>query len=867
LIVTPAYTDPIKILDQIPDEEGTMSKAQRSSLLVAILSFVFLFSISTQAMQDILNFYPLDFAKIALAPEVWNKSFEDQSSPSHQELKNFVEFLKAEKLSAQALAQEILKSPTTYNFKYQFLRYLMSTPKDKAKFPQLTGALNGVWEQIPQVYLRALILMIETSPVNSFYAPIIQRLNEMQNRNEFKFVDLTDAVRANWAGVSDSTHASNKATTLTKDPNGKYVVNALYNNKTKVFALDLRLSRDENLITFAHEIVHIADPELDRQRSLLEQHFARLVEKLKPLFPNGQVEEFLRNLIQDTFMEQGRLDISAAVPQTSVVLTAEAMKEGFAKTAQDIKDAGYDKLLADEDLTGFIRSLISVTVENEYKAYILSYSLYSALVDKNPELMPPSEKRDDFIRKNFDHPGGLQDTLKDEARPLKNGAILMKLMPQITSLTPEQLAGEEIKAQLAMVNAFKKIIQTVYFNESRKMIERTSNDFSSLYSLISRTRFSVKKDQSLSEKDEEFYMKNPWLRPGQYNDSIKNPYLLAEAELGTKSIIEFGKSLDGLRQSLQGTTETLVVTLAGVLPLSNLNLGELKSTGLMPLDADPATAMPRTCKVEDLRDLQSVDREALDLFQRFTYNVSNASADQNYLEYAAAERQIYAMQLYKILNWLRKEFPVTRENFATLDMFRKKLNQNYIEDEIPEKRVKELIKKIDDFGNVAKLREEDLRSIQYLMFTMNMATSAARKLNMVNLAQEFEKRISVARQYFQRLGVEMETVTMPVETSMQRGLDQFLTELSNSDFAKVCAVSNDFLFNRTPLTFHFGARTISNLTLFCNQKKLYVLRLPCGWFSGSTTSTSDPHGVVTQIFVGGRKLIMQPIALPPGGRK
>jgi hypothetical protein len=804
---------------------------------------------------DILNLYPLDFAEKILHTDAWKKSFENSGSEEYEDLAQFIKNLPHKKYNAENLAREILINPNTYKFKFQFLKFLAENSKERNKYPFLSQALHGVWSQIPEVYLDALILMIEGSAVKASYGPIIENLKQLKKNNHFQFVDLNESVRQNLAGLTNKLHFSSRANTLTKDENGKYVVNGLYNSGARVFALDLSLSRDENLVTFAHEIVHIADPEQIKNQAQLQVHFSRLAEKIKVLFPNGQVEDFLRGLIQNTFMEQGRFDI-AAVELKKVDIGSEPIKE----ISDDIKLSGYDYLLDDADFKGFIRNLIAISVENEYKAYVLSYSLYAALKDENSQLIPPSEKRDQFIKNHFDHPSKLQEILKDEANPFRKSDILFKLMPQLSQMTSEQKKSDEIKKLVDLVNIFKKMVQTLYFEESRQMIERTTKEFEPLYKFLSRTNFSKAK----SEADEDFLASNPFLRAGAYRNSITNPYLLAEAELGTTAITLFRKNVAGLRYSLESMHDALLTMMSGILPINNLNFGELKLTGLMSVNDIALKALPPTCTPADMSDLQSSDPDAIELFNRFIYNKENSNKSP-YLGYDDARLQIYSMQLLKVVLWLRKEFPVTRENFDTLTMFQNKLMMGkYETDQISSERAEKLTDKIKGYLTVIKPTQEELRNIEYLMITLENVHSAARRLKLFSLDEEFVRRMATAKRYFRKLGVA--TDNMPeqnlnaIDVNVQNSVNQLLTEIANSNFAKACAFSDDFKFNKIPIEFNFGKnRKMKNLTLFCTKRQLYVLRLPCGWSSGSTTSTIDPNGVVTQIFLGGRKLIMAPL--------
>ena len=891
---------------------------------------VMLFSLTSTA-AELANEFPLAFGKIVLDSSLWSKKLDDPTSEEFRDIYRFAKLLKGPRVSNLDLAGQVLKNPNTYRFKYYLLKFLQDTPNERVKFPGVSTAFPTVWSQIPEIYLRALIQMIEESPVKEFYAPITQRLVEMQQRKEFSFVDLTPAVRKSWSTLTNKLHVSSEANTLTKDASGKYVVNGVYNNKSKVLAMDLSLSRDENLITFAHEIVHIADPEMLASNLNLQAHFSGLSQKLKILFPKGDVEGFLKSMIQQTFMEQGRLDI-ANIQISGTLLSGDIIRDTVTKAADQIKASGYDYLLTDVDFRGFIQNLVRVSVENEYKAYILSYALYSALKDENSSLMPPSKKRDQFIRDHFDHPAKLQDILKDRAKPFRSvDDPVVKLLPNLEGMTEEQarLADDEIQKVIELSNILKKLILNLYFTESRAMVEKTVKEFAPLYSLLSRINFSNKPETSdeesvsgappksatisgaiaaataqiikadklnprnvnpgetiVSSKDEDFYAENEWLRPGGYDDSISNPYLLAEAKMGTAAIIRFRKNVEGLSRSLGTMHEALLTMMAGILPLNNLSFGELKWVGLINVNADANYSMPpgKTCSPAALRDMQKQDPETAALFSRFVYNKDNDLSSQ-YIQYDAARVQVFLMQLYKAVTWLRKEFPITRENFSTLSRFRRKLvrgeykskelqGQIYMsmfgkappetdkadDDTITAERAAELVKEIDKYLEMTRPRQDDLVHIETLMKKLLIIESASRKVNLFGLASEFQSRMDTARRYFNSLNLRAEVTPVNADELITKSVNQLRTEIRNSDFAAGCASRDDFDFNRAKkYVFNFGInRTIENLTLYCFNRQMYVLSLPCGWTSGATTSTTDPAGFNTKVFNDGRKLLMQP---------
>lgn len=883
--------------------------------------FVMLFSLISSA-NELANLYPLAFGKSVIVSEIWNKKFDDQNSPEYRDLVQFSNLVKSGKVTSKDLAREVLKNPNTYKFKYHFLKFLQDNANERSKFPTLSSVLGTVWNHIPEVYLQALIHIIEESPVKDFYAPIIQRLISMQQRKEFSFIELTESVRKEWAGLTNKLHVSTAANTLTKDASGKYVVNGAYNNRTKVFALDLSLSRDENLITFAHEIVHIADPELLESSEKLQKHFSKLIGKLRAVFPpmkdpnSGKekevdIEGFLTALIRHTFMEQGRLDL-ASIRFNKVALSSEIVRADYEKADKEMKEAGYDSLLNDEDFKGFIQNLIRISVENEYKAYTFSYALYVALKDENSAIMPPSKKRDDFIREHFDHPAKLQEILKAEAEPFKSGDPVVKLLPNLEGYSTEQLksAAPEIQKMIDLTNIMKKLVLTLYFSESRLMIERTTGQFSVLYQMISRSNLPAPKEETtqtedsesvqpvatmpidksvnsaieaataqimkaanlrhktpinpsetlVSSDDDEFYVGKEWLRPGGYDDSISNPYLLAEAKMGTAAIVRFRLNVEALSRSLGSMHESLMTMMAGILPLNNLNFGELKWIGLMDVNANAELAMPRACSQVALRDMKKEDSDSSILFSRFVYN-SNNDFSSPYIQYDAARSQVYLMQLYKAVTWLRKEFPVTRENFTALARFQRKLSRgDYKKDEISEERAFELKKEIDEYLRLTQPRQNDLVYIDYLIKALSIVENAARRVKTFNLMSEFTKRMDTARRYFSSLGLRADIGPVEAEAHVRAAVESLREEIRKTRFATNCAARDDFDFNRTErYVFNFGAgRKIENLTMYCHNRQLYVLRLPCDWIAGVSTFTNDPNGFNSKIFNDGRRLLMTP---------
>ena len=505
-------------------------------------------TIVTERAEDVSHKVPKAFIEKMLIEGLWLDAAEKAGTTANIEMQALVSALTSG-MAANSIADQIIRNDETYKLKIQLIRYFETAPSSElAPFRLNQSRLTEIKSNITQKYLAAVFSVIHGSTISD-YTPIVNELRDRLQKHLLYIVDLTPNLRRNWNAEKTQIKVHQYENFgLEEKKDGQYLVNGIYIDSKKTFAFDLSRSKEENLVTIAHEIVHAADPELFQQKAKLVELYSKVVEKLKPHLQAANAEMFVKALIQDTFYEMGRFDFIASMQQLR--------DNRVDQLKLTLEKQPLENLAKDPDFKAFMRSLIAITVENEYKAYTLSYALYQNL--KNNRILPPLLSRNKFMQAQFKHAQSLPFTLSVAMNPFaKNtymGSMNMQNTPELTNT----------------VNQIKAIFEINYLEQSKVMMEEVAQKYASLFELIQR--------QTEMENDENI---PAWTRPGNF-DSPTNPFQILEAKVSTAWTLRFKLNLQAFLKKIVTLQETLLGMRAGMMDLHDVTFGELKILGMQP---------------------------------------------------------------------------------------------------------------------------------------------------------------------------------------------------------------------------------------------------------------------------------------------
>ncbi len=784
----------------------------------------------SSSAQNISNRLPVAFVTQMMSENIWQSEFETPGTPAQSDLSDFLRGLTDAQTSTESLAEAMVKNETTYRIKIQLVRYFESAPAHElASYRLPTARLQNLKKQILQKYVDMTFSLIRMSGLAE-YNPVLTELRRQMASNELHIVDLKPDTRRLWNEEKLKTRVHQYENFgLEEKRDGQYLINGLYIRDKKTLALDLSRSVFENLVTFSHEIVHAADPELIARQEKLNQHFSKIVDKLAGLIPVENASPFIRNLIQDTFLEMNRVDLLETLSKLRDV-RVEKLKE------QAQKD-NLEGLVKDADFKGFMRNLIGVTVENEYKAYTMSLALYRVLSGKY-HILPPSQSREKFIEAQFKHPHSLQFTLSVAMNPFTQGTYLES---QHQAPSPQMVT---------LVNQLKSIFEIHYLEQSKVMISETSTAYQNLFAII----------QSKTPTDDADRDMPVWTRPGKF-DSLANPYqLIAAKVLSTAWVVRFKLQMSGFLSKMLGIQESLMGLRAGFIDLHDTNFGELRLIGIQPEQS--TQAMPDFLPAKCRQDLDDQPTEYLSYFQETRWTpqtditVRDASAPlRSVVSQQSVMTNLVRLNLLKAVRWLRLEMPQSQENFVSIKAFQAKLYEGqYDKSEISPARAQELMTELASYVKAAEVTVDELNRIDSLMTVVSQMYYLAIENKWQPVAEEFYKRLISSKRFFENMGFSARFSMPQIETQMKQDIQNFHQQI-RSRF-QACSASDRMDFYNGPEKFRLGIFQFP-VTALCYNREIYLFRQTCDYNTSATTMV--PNGrPESRIFIGGRAIRLDP---------
>jgi hypothetical protein len=788
-----------------------VKKSARTFNIFFLLALTFGLNFKSQA-SDISDRMPIELVDYMQKSNLWLKQYDDGSSKENQDLVVFMNELLKSEADINVLVDNIFnpiaetngfdKFPINYMQKINILRYYKNIPQKAAVVRNTFNAMN-------RKYVEVSAVLISTAEINE-YAPILQNLMRQISSGEIQVVDLSPELRSEMLAdeKNEPLHG------YLKDSNAyseKYAINGLYSPKKKIIAIDLMRPISESVVTLAHEIVHSSDPYIIQKKSQVQALTAQVKQKLaaKLSLPEDLAEQAVQALIADVLFEKGRPDLFDMVFEI-----AKMRKQKIERTAKEVEEKeaadrnNMKELLEDRSLQAWMSAIISSTVENEYRAYVLSLAVYYKLKHKF-YILPASANREQFIANLTRHDFSFLKSLEASLNPFMRGTQLSKLFSKVENETYKK--DDELKKKVVQL---KTILDQHYLIQSENLFARVGTIYKDVLSVIN----SIPAGSGKGPQND----LDPWTEPGKFNDPT-NTYTILTAKVSTSMLLQFKNNLNELMRGLRYSNEALLLMQAGILPLHNLNLGELKLLGLQRSSATQVV-LPDDVKTEVKS--QFFDNKGI-LSALFADQSWNPESLQDYASIQQKDlmKYLYQLHLAKSLFWLRNQFPIMKKNLVTLKVFGHKLNEKFLYEssEISDERAAELKNEIQGILNSSFLSAADFASIKELTREIGLfyQISADNKWN--DIAKEFAVYIESAKASMLAIGVSAE-VSQKMLNQESGALIRDLKKQIQAEYPQ-CRTSPLLMNVTTNKKFSLG-QGLFRLTTICNNNQYYVLRQP-----------------------------------------
>ncbi len=741
---------------------------------------------------------------------------DDSTTREHKEIFSFWRALQESPLDVERVVDQLFGAEPRpfsdserelYSMKYLLLREKSATPS-----PDVLR-LSEAWQRR---YIDTLWLMLSLTDFEEVQL-IAEEFKKRIQDGKIKFLDLSPALRRKSDNERRGTHGIKLTERLPQSRH--YQVSGFYHAGSGELAIDFSRSVEENFITFVHEMVHAADPQLDEYRK-----------NFKDLWP--KVSDILARFSKDPKEIIPLEAFDESFEQQELSLLEQIVEEARAKKLETLKEKLREDSLSEEEtqtLRQWLRSAIGLTLENEYKAYAHSIIVYSRL------------------RSRF--------------RLFVDNLSLMR------EFTERLIAGDQSFALRLSTdhNAMDRIhhfLQSSYHTkvlEDRRFLQLLEFHYLQelelfLKNLIDRYAREVTRDQESPFNSQEILPN--WARPGGF-DLPTNPYQILTARISTAWTIAFTSSLRRIHAELLGINEGLLLLHAGVLALHDVGVGELKVLGLHFVTS-PFAAFPAEMPESYRQDLDSLPSNLKSLFE--LHNFDPELRSEGSISGAELREKLVGLRLLKAGSWMDGIFPPLSNSVMGTRTFLEQLrseisvNRKSLSSERIEELRAELLGALENSSRI----QDQFSTLRWVAETLGNFSLIAESGKLNQLAENFHRKARFIQNVLYNHGVqETETFNLAKLSGIRQDLLKQLKPLQSS-----CAD----LARRRQLGFFpgHGPLKVDQYEFFamvlCWEKKFYIVRQPFE-FKKYMTTTFEDNQPQSRIFVGGRPVKLEALDL------
>jgi hypothetical protein len=749
--------------------------------------------------------------------KIWDDSFDDENSPAG---KSLLAFLTALSKGQTALIVDNLFSFENGKLAQNLYRAKMAILHSHPSYPQ----------HAPKVmarYVDGLVNAVKLSGITDF-DPILATFKSELASGRLTLTDLSPSERARLARTLGSAHGIS----ITDQDASGYLVNGLFHDATGTFAVDISRPITDNLITFAHEVVHVGHPDVVRARATfpaLQTEVQNILERWSKV-GLAQLPGLIRILSYE--LNQADLDVlQKKLAQRRVAPSASSdVRTAIAPTAEE-----------EAKVRAWADSLIAVTVASEFHAYGLSLSLYATLKDRL-DLLPPARHMRQFLN-------ALMTGDEEFARLLQYQGFTFSQKRDALHAMYEKLSLE----QRAQVTAAMNRVEGIYLQRFDEFLRSTSNRYSTM----------LQQSSSIREPEAAMEILPVWARPGGWNSPLNPANILFES-ISTAEVDKMRLSLDWASTQLKTFSSTLLNFRTGILDFSNLTLGELRLMGFasgqftLPSSVQQAFAM-RPDLMADVNTIPASIQQEFQLLNDGTWcrtsfcTVSSQSVISRYIALLLLRANLFAADL----------IPVTSMHGDAIRVMLDKIAEGRLDEDLTKDRAQELKQKLTEQYNDAKLLPNEVQWMRAMLFRVVNFHQASIQVELRDLADRFDRLsrrlLTVLSKYGHDTSLSFEQIEAQVTTYQAQFRDQlqpFASECSRVDFRWWNEDEQRKMLSATGGSFRLGEAEFL-LSMVCRAGQMYLVRQPGDYKKALPTIVSGGQ-VVSSLLIGGQPLQLVP---------
>lgn len=783
--------------------------------------------------KDLSNQLPADFVRQLIRDQRWLPAFDDETSNESIELGRFWGYLQDNTVKIDQVVDllfgnemtkqnDLIKSlPELYPLKVMMLRYASLHPQQFNNTPRVSRIIAR-WQTR---YLYDLIFPVVDMSVIQELTSIKNAFVQKVKAGKISIVDLSPTERAILKSKVSKAHG---VTIESKDEStGLYLVSGIYHAADGYFAVDFaRHKIDETVITFVHEMIHAADPMLDKYRDQFKSLYPQAIAIIHRLIPDVNADQLIsKHFLQQVFYERDLKQFRT--------IALKLQERRLRQLSQNIQ---LGSLTPEEQdtLKKWTRSIIGLTIENEYRAYGLSLQLLKAL-EKLLMTKVDMSHHQKFLQHFISGDDVFILRLAQSGNPFQYSKIHF-------------LKSHYNQAMQLPLTQLFEIFEFIYLGELKSFMENLPFQFANTLN---------HKTQTISRTGA---VLPSWAQKGGISLPT-NPYQILTARLTTAWVIRFREYLGEILTRLSRSSVPLINLKSNILDVSDITQGELKLIGIQ-YKSSPYQKIPKDAVDEFLMsDLDKIPLEIKKHFQLVSYSKDfvSLSAGNGIVDGKEVARNLIRLKLLKLVLWLEDHFALWQNTIIGTKVFLEKLRSELYYDagELSPERVEQLREELINGLDASALAQDQVDQFEMLIDQLGHLYEIAESENWQSLAQVLFKKVkAVSAALSLTSGYERDESTADKLKSIQTNLEEQL-----KPHVKECNAQRD---NKKIFWPRRGPFLVNEqrfyLTMICYDQTLYAVRQPGDYDRSMTTRIFEgvPH---SKIFNGSRRIKLFPLTI------
>jgi hypothetical protein len=770
---------------------------------ISVVALISLFLFAVDLFAGWSEQLPMNFMRELSAEKLWTAEDDVKHSAMATEIEKVVQLLKTEK-NIESIVNVLIDTNFVssqnrfYVLKIRIFRFLLENPKDALNLGVSVEKLIKIEQAWKDRYLHTAAVMLRELNITD-YSNIVDAFLAQVKAAHLKIYDLSPSNRARFNNEFGSAHGIS----LLNKKNDQYVVSGFYYEKQKIFALDFSRPLGETIITFAHEIVHAADPRLTGYRVEFEKLYEKVRAILTKLMGQAGENELITSMLKQVFFEIGRDELLARLQEQSLAMIGNMHK---------VTGVNGTRITAEDELVlrKWIQAVIGLSIENEYRAYgfsVLTYARFKSQLN----IIQNSPSRENFIESIREGDRAFVNRLASGMNPFRaNLSSYQNLVHQFGLANGDKLA----------LDMGLNLLESIYIDELRTYILNLTNEFANSLKAI-RSELAPQITHQESSK----YFPD-WTKPENIN-SPANPYSLITARVSTMWVIRVRENIISLVNELTEMRRSLLVLRAGILDFAELSDNEFALINLVEKnEMNPGDSLGGShCSVPRNRNPNINYSKFQKYFGISNWNNSMVSSDQA-LPSGQLLEQLIKLKLIQGLAWLEQGFPDIKNNIIGAKVFAQKLREQlYDTEDLTPERAQQLQIELSEAIQYSTFSGDEVKKIDHLIFFLASAHQISFERSWSIAASEFSQRQTQMIRLLNSLGVEVNFDKSAFEKHWEKEMEDFEEQIE--EYQDQCKDMPATLSSAMAAPIKIDGSPI-RVSYVCSGRQIYLLRLPCG---------------------------------------